>query len=368
MATLTDIAAVLRRAQSVLAISHVSPDGDAVSSLLGLGWLLRAVSSAQGPNHPPCPTPSQRASRTEGGGGAGCQVFLACADSIPVQLRFLPGAAAIASNPPDQPWDAVVTLDASDPQRLGAPFRPDSYGRAVIINIDHHVTNLCFGDLNYVDTEAAATAQIMVDLADALQVPIEREAAVCLLTGLVTDTLSFRTSNVTSRVMATAMRLMEAGASLAEITERALNHKPLSMMRLWGLALAELRLQGQTVWTHITQRMRTQVNAADSGDGGLVNHLIQAPEARIAAVFSEMSDGRVEVSFRARPGYDVSELALGLGGGGHPQAAGCILPGPLAAAEARVLPLLTDVLGRSSHESTVSRHPQPEQTGRLDLP
>lgn len=314
---LAAIAGALSRAHRVLAICHIAPDGDAIGSLLGLGWVLKSI-----------PVDAER------------MITLACCDAVPAQYRFLPGSGEIVSNPPSQGWDAVVAVDSSDERRLGACYRPEEYGSSPVLVLDHHVTNLNFGTLNYVDTAAAATAQVIVDLADALRVPIGSEAATCLLTGLVTDTLSFRTCNVTSEVLCVAARLMEAGAVLSEITERALNQKPLNMMRLWGLALAGLRQEHGVVWTLITPELRAQAGAPDMGDGGLASFLISAPEAKIAAVLSEKPDGEVEVGLRARNGLDVSALALALGGGGHPQAAGCILPGPLTDAEARLLPLL----------------------------
>jgi phosphoesterase RecJ-like protein len=314
---LEGIAAALKRARRVLAICHIAPDGDAIGSLLGLGWVLRAL-------------PSQRSK----------SITLACADGVPPQFSFLPGAEEIVTDPPSQDWDAVVAVDSSDERRLGDCFRRGEYANAVVIVLDHHVTNVNFGTLNFVDANAAATAQVVTTLADALRVPIRSEAAVCLLTGLVTDTLSFRTSNVTPVVLRLAARLMDAGAVLSEITERALNQKPLNVMRLWGLALADLRQERKVVWTLITREMRARAGAADTGDGGLASFLISAPEAEVTAVFSEKPDGQVEIGFRARNGHDVADLALALGGGGHPQAAGCTIPGPLAEAEARVLPLL----------------------------
>jgi phosphoesterase RecJ-like protein len=112
------------------------------------------------------------------------------------------------------------------------------------------------------------------------------------------------------------------------------------MKRLWGLALAGLQQERHVVWTLITCEMRARVSAPDTGDSGLASFLISAPEANVAAVFSEKADGQVELGLRARNGFDVSRLALALGGGGHPQAAGCTVPGPLHEAEARLLPLL----------------------------
>ncbi len=94
------------------------------------------------------------------------------------------------------------------------------------------------------------------------------------------------------------------------------------------------------LWAEVTKEMRLAAGIEDDDDGGLVSQLIPAAEARVAAVFNELSDGRIEVDFRARPGYDVAAVALSLGGGGHPQASGCTMPGPMTDVRARVLPLL----------------------------
>ncbi len=310
---LSEIAEILAASQRILVLTHIAPDGDAIGSLLGLGWLLREQ---------------------------GKQVALVDADPVPPELRYLPGVEAIGSMPPPWSWDAVVALDASDTPRLGPAYQPQTFDGAPVIAIDHHVTNLYFARYNWVDPSAAATAQIIVHLADAWGVPISTPAAVCLLTGLVTDTRGFRTSNVTVDVMATAMRLMESGANLADISERTLNYKPFASIRLWGPALDQVQLRGQVIWTRVTHGMRARVGAPDGSDSGLVSFLLSAPEAHIAAVFTEKPDGRIEVSLRAKPGYKVSDVALKLGGGGHPLAAGCTVDGPLAAAEERVLPML----------------------------
>jgi phosphoesterase RecJ-like protein len=255
-------------------------------------------------------------------------------------LAFLPGAHEIVTEPPLTAWDAVISLDASDPARLGAIYHPESYGDAPVIVLDHHVTNLRFGAINHVDLQAAATAQIVVDLADALDVTISPGAALCLQTGLITDTLAFRTSNVDARVLATAARLASLGATIAPIVQRTLVDQPLAIMRLWGLALSRLQYTEGVLWTEITRAMRSTAGVTGDEDGKLVSHLISANEARVAAVFNELADGTVEVDLRARSGHNVATVALSLGGGGHPAASGCTLPGTLAEVEARVLPLL----------------------------
>jgi phosphoesterase RecJ-like protein len=315
--TLSEIAGVLRRARRVLAFCHVNPDGDALGSLLALGWLLRAL-----------PEP--------------CQPTLVCADPVPAKLAFLPGADQITTTPPRGPWDVVVALDSSDAKRIGKPFRVSDYPPAPIVVLDHHITNLRFGTLNYVDARAASTSELIAELADALGIAISPEAATCLLTGVVTDTLGFRTSNMTPKVLNTASRLMACGADLHRITELTLGNRPLSIMRLWGLALSQLRLEEGVLWAEVTREMRERAGVPDEDDGGLVSHLITAHEARIAAVFGELNDGTIDVDLRATLPYEVASVALRLEGGGHPQASGCHLPGPLTEAERRVLPLLKD--------------------------
>jgi phosphoesterase RecJ-like protein len=133
---------------------------------------------------------------------------------------------------------------------------------------------------------------------------------------------------------------MEAGANLSELIARTLTHRPLAVMQLWGLALAQLQHAGRAVWCCVSEAMRAQAASPEDAESGLVSFLIGAPEANVAAVFSERPNHQVDVSMRARPGYDVSRLALSLGGGGHPQASGCTLPGALHEVEAQVAPLL----------------------------
>jgi bifunctional oligoribonuclease and PAP phosphatase NrnA len=320
-AALTELVAPILGAKNIVAFCHLNPDGDAIGSLLGLGHVLDALPQADG--------------------AAPRQVTLACQDPAPELLSFMPGVGRIVNAlPPGFEPDLVMSLDASDPARLGKIFAGLAFSPTPLLVIDHHITNLHFGNINYVVPEAASTSQLIVALADALGVPLPPTAAVPLLVGLVTDTLGFRTSNVTAAEMACAVRLMEAGANLADIAQRTLATRPLKFMRLWGLAFSEAHLDGFVLWVEVTRAMREAAGITNDDDGGLVSQLINTAEARVAVVFNELEDGKVEVDFRSRPGYDVAAVALSLGGGGHPQAAGCNLTGSLAEAEARVLPLV----------------------------
>jgi len=299
----------------VLAMCHIHPDGDAIGSLLALGGLLKALPE------PPA-------------------AVLACADPVPPVLQFLPGADGITPAPLAGPWDVIVSLDASDPARLGSIYQPNLYGPAPVIVLDHHITNLRFGTLNYVDPTAAATAQLVLRLAGELGTPVDAEVALCLMTGLITDTLAFRTSNVDAAVLADASRLATYGISIAALVQRTLSDQPAAILRLWGLALSELRVEDGVVWSVVTRDMRAAAGVTGEEDGKLVSQLINAAEARAAVLFNEQPNGEVEVDLRARPPYDIAQVALSLGGGGHPQAAGCTLIGAWAEVKDRVLPLV----------------------------
>ena len=313
---MTEIEALAARrisdADRVLAICHVSPDGDAIGSLLGLGLALQKM---------------------------GKRVVMACSDPVPVMYRHLPHWDEIVRSPSGD-FDLVVSLDCSDLERLGKAYDAAALAGVPIVNIDHHATNVNFGVVNWVDTTAAATAQMLARLLDVLGVPLDREIATCLLNGILTDTLGFRTPSTTPQVMETAIELMNAGASLSQLADRIFNHRPLATIRMWSMALQNLHLEGRVLWSQITQDIRRYVGYEENGDAGLVNFLNTANEADIAVVFDEMADGRVNVSMRAGPGYDVSQVALALGGGGHPQAAGCTLFGPLEEVREKVLSLL----------------------------
>lgn len=293
----------LRRADRILAITHVQPDGDAIGSTLGFAHALR---------------------------GMGKVVAIADQDRPHPRFNYLAGVKDF-KQVPEGKFDLVVSIDSSDLERLGTPYMPAQQGKLPLVVFDHHITNTQFGTLNVVEPQTASCAEVILKLIRRLGAPLTPDIAAALLTGIVTDTLAFRTSNVTPSTLAAAMELMSAGASLTDITREALVLRPLDQIKFLGagIAAAEMTPEG-IVYTRLTRKLRQSVgNTDDRGDAGLVGTLITASEAKIAAAFVELLDGRVEVGFRAAPGYDVSQTAMEFGGGGHPAAAGCTLPGPM---------------------------------------
>ena len=300
-------AARLRQAQSIAVLSHIRPDGDAAGSLLGLCGMLTAL---------------------------GKQVFPVLADGLPERFAFLPGAEHVRQALPPGA-DLTVAVDCSSPARLG--FALDALPGELGLNLDHHATNTRFATLNLVDVQAAATAEVLHALALHGRLPLEAGAATCLLAGLVSDTIGFRTDNVTPDVLRRAADLAAAGTPLPEVYDRTLNRRSLAEALYWGRGLSGLQWEPGLAWVSLSLDDRRRSGYPGDDDADLINLLTTLAGAEIAVVFVEQTDGRIKVSWRSRSARDVARLAQSFGGGGHEQAAGAILEGDLARVTSEVL-------------------------------
>ncbi len=325
--TLQQASQLICGAQRPLLICHVAPDGDALGSLTGLAHALRQQDRSP---------------------------IAACADTIPSRFDFIPGIGSVVEQVPYS-FDLIVTLDCSDLRRVGSLGDLQHFGDYPLVNIDHHVTNTGFGDVNLVDPEASSTAEILLHLLDHIEIQLDEAVATSLLTGIVTDTRGFRTNNVTPRVLDAALRLSKAGASLPYVSQHGLDQRPLVVLRLWGAALSRLRFEDGVVWATIPVKMRREIGYQGNGDAGLASFLVSADEADVSTVLVEQEDGSIDVGLRAVPGFDVAQFALQFGGGGHALAAGFSISGPLEEAERRVIdPLQKDVVRQRTNPSTQS--------------
>ncbi len=285
------------------------PDGDTIGSVLALAWALRKM---------------------------GKTVVVTCNDHVSNTFDFLPGLADLSPKTPTDE-DLLVYVDGSSEDRFGPAFDLKFFGDRPALEIDHHVTNANFAPLNYIDSHAASTAEIIYRLICTLGVPFDPAIAQCLLTGVVTDTLGFRTANTTVETMEIATELMEAGGSIPTVIENAFNRVPLAALRLRGHVLSNAHLDGVILWAEIPQSLIRQLDVNGNGTGGIVNQLLGVDVAKIALLLTEKPDGKVEVGLRSRVGYDVAKIAQNLGGGGHKQASGALVDGPLPVARERVL-------------------------------
>jgi len=310
-APVPDLSALIQRLQQasrILLITHVSPDSDAIGSVLGMAHALRTLGKAVTP---------------------------ACADGIRGRFDSLPGHTEVVTQASD-PFDLAVALDCGDELRLGSLWtnRPDP--KPLLINIDHHISNTRFGQINWIDPSATSTAEMVLQLVDHLGVPLSQEIATCLLYGIVGDTLGFRTPNTTPRQLQYAECCMAAGASLYESIDQQFNRRSQALVCLWGQALTAMKIKDRIAYTAISKAMRDACGMGLS-DLNLSSFLVSMNEVDRAAVLVEKDDGRIEISLRAKRGHDVSRPAVALGGGGHPLAAGATIDGPLDAAARQVL-------------------------------
>ncbi len=324
MTTLTDqlhqAATLLKTHKRPLLIAHPRPDGDTVGSTLALRLALLHL---------------------------GKLPVIACVHPIPPTLNYLPGAEDFVAEAPDD-VDMVVAVDMSDLKRTGGIYRDAWRGVLPLLVVDHHATNDDFGDVNVVMPRAAATAIPMRQLIETMGVAIDAEIATCLLTGVLTDTRGLRTASTTPAVLAFVANLIKAGGDYTGVVQRTLDAVPFRLMRAWGVAIDRLHLRDGLAWTTLPLTEKMRLNIEDHDDLNLSNFLSRIAEARISVSFLEMRDGTVKVSMRARPGYDVAQIAKALGGGGHREAAGCTLSGALDAVVARVLPLLFSEIKRQA--------------------
>jgi phosphoesterase RecJ-like protein len=299
-------------------LGHVHPDADVVGTLLALGLALQARgwSVACGGPHP-----------------------------APPLLGFLPGIDRYARlDRIGGPLDVVVLTDCPNPDRTEGLIDQARATGATVINVDHHHDNRRYGDVNWVEPGAAATGEMVYDLLLALGASITPAIATNLFTAIHMDTGSFRYSNVTPRTFEIAGALVTAGADPAFVSGCLYERRPADALRWLGESLRriEVSADGRVAWLALPAGLVPE-DFAEAED--LVNYPRSIATVRVACLLRERG-GAVKVSLRAKGDVDVSAIARRFGGGGHPNAAGCTLPGPLAPAAAKILATVEAVLGR----------------------
>ena len=300
------IRARLDSGERILITSHVRPDGDAVCSVLALGLALKEL---------------------------GKQVQMVLADGVPSDYHHLQHVDQIASRA-IPPVDLVVTLDAAADDRSGDALRGFD---GIDINIDHHITNTRFAALNFVDPAAVATCAILAELFPELGLQFTPAILDALLTGILTDTLGFRTSNMNPKALRIAADMVEKGADLPALYERALLRRSFTALRYWGAGLSKLQREGDLVWTSLSLADRKAADYPSNDDAELINNIAIVEGASVVLLFIEQHDNQVKISWRSQGAVDVSQIAAQFGGGGHVAAAGAVLAGSLDEVEQRVL-------------------------------
>jgi len=289
-----------------LVVSHVQPDGDAISSTVVIGWLLEKL---------------------------GKKYTLINEGASPSRLHYLHLSDTIinyGASKPDRQYKRIIAVDCADFRRIGEVEACFADGFE-LLNIDHHPTNDLFGTANVVNSSAAATVEILFDLVQQTGVQLDEPVATAIYTGLLTDTGGFRYSNTTPRVMEIASQLLQLGVNGHWIADHLLERMTMPQLKLLQLGLSRLAFSDDAKigWLYIEANDLAVTGAAPEDLEGLVNYARNVDGVEVGILFKEMMNGHVKVSLRSAGEADVAAIAQSFGGGGHVRAAGCRMDGPL---------------------------------------
>jgi len=311
----------IRDARRVLVTTHRSPDGDAVGSSLAAGHMIASL-------------------------GGLVEVWIP--DGVPPPYRFLPGAAEVrGGDPPGGAFDATLVLDTSEPGLLGRPLPPAGLGGRVLV-IDHHLAGGGLGD-ETVAAPAAATGELVWDLALCLGFTPDLAFASCVYVAILTDTGMFRYDLTSPRSHALAARCLDLGVSPYDVARHVYELYPPSYLAVWAelLATLEVDMGGRFATLTVPDGLLERHGVTEDALEEVVGYPRGIAGVEVAALVRHKADGRVRVSLRSTGRINVSDLARRFGGGGHFGAAGCDLPPgtDLAEARRRIAGALADMIG-----------------------
>lgn len=313
------VAGRIRSGSRFLITGHRNPDGDAIGSALALQGLIRKM---------------------------GKEAIVIVRDSFHRSLQHLPGTSEVViadKLPSDYPakWDALFTMECPDPDRTGYSILPGP-----VVNIDHHVGNTMYGEVNYVDLDAPSVGEMVLQLNDLeLKLPLDEAIASAMYVSLASDTGFFRYSNTTLRTFRAAEKMVAAGADPGLISLWLNESNSLGSLRLLGLCLNTLHLWdgGRIATLDLPRELYREAGAQPEDSEGLVNWGRSIDGVLVSALFKEASGG-TRVSMRAKPGIDVQAVAATFGGGGHKAASGCFVPLPLDRAKETIIGMLREAV------------------------
>ncbi len=322
---LHNIAETVQNHQRFLITSHSKPDGDAMGATLAMTFILRRMGKTATPH---------------------------LEDPVPANCAFLPGVEDIVHGPPAaEEYDVAFILDCGDFSRIGKTLEPLVAEIPIIVNIDHHVGTRPYGHINWIETPASSTCEMLCRLASELGVSLDAPLATQLYTGIMTDTGSFRFSNTDQHVLELAAKLVGAGANPAHVARNIYESAPPQRLHLLAQTLTTVRFfqDNRLATAEVTQEMLTATGTTAMDSEGFINELRSVKPVELAILFRENEDGIVHVSMRSKENVDVAALARAHGGGGHHRAAAFRRKGHLPEIRHRITLEAMAHLDQSSH-------------------
>lgn len=315
-----EVADRIREGRNFLITSHRNPDGDALGSGLALQGLVRQL-------------------------GKNAQVIVR--DGFSQPLHNIPGADRVTvadALPADYPaaYDAIFTMECPEVERTGYQILPGP-----VVNIDHHLGNTMYGEINYLDVDAPSVGEMILQLNRShLGLTLDRDIAIAIYVSLATDTGFFRYHNTTQRAFDAAQELVRAGVVPGDVSLWINESVTPGSVKLLGLCLRTLELweDGRIATQMLPKSFFEEAGATPEDTEGIVNYGRNIDSVLVSVLLKEGSADSTRASLRAKPGVDVQAVAAMFGGGGHSAASGCTIPLPLAEAKAKLLGILRDVL------------------------
>jgi phosphoesterase RecJ-like protein len=284
----------IENSDNILLVSHINPDGDALGSSLSLYPILKKMNKK-------------------------VTVFNAT-KPLPQYLDFLPNFDKVTDKLPKK-IDLTISFDCGSFDRLGLESKP-----SFLINIDHHISNTNYGDINLIEPNAASTSQVVYNMLKANNVEIDKDAAICMYTALVTDTGSFQYESVNEKVFEMAAELVKCGVSPDYVAKMLFQRDRLSRLRLLAKAYETIELccEGKAAFVEVTKEMMEITGAIKEDTDTIVNSVRAIATVEVACLLREEDEG-IKISLRSKNYADVSKIATKYGGGGHIRAAGATI-------------------------------------------
>ena len=308
----------IARAEHLLVTAHARPDGDAIGSLIACWMMLQRM---------------------------GKSADMALSDRVPCIYRALPCAAQIRHwSRVEGDYDTVILLECDGIERT----RLDGLENRLLINVDHHTSGRAFAHVNWIDSNACAVAELVYQLAGAAGIEITPDMATCLYPAVLSDTGSFCYEGTDANTFELARNLVHHGADPVLIAQEVYFSNPAAKILLLGAALANLQHDGGLAWLWVTENDMDRTGAAEEDCEGIVNYAIGIRGIEVAVFLRELRDHHVRLSLRSKGRVNVATIAERFGGGGHENASGCTLDGPLPAARERILQYLRAAMANAA--------------------
>ena len=319
--TYQEIAEAIRAHDSFILLSHIRPDGDAIGSQLALGHALEEM---------------------------GKTVHYINEDGLPDNLTFMVNSQKIQT-PPENPLDVQVciALDCATKPRLGENAINAAANATLWINIDHHISNPAYGNLNHIDSTSPATGQIIYQLIKSEGMPLPAATRDAIYVAVSTDTGSFQYSNTTSETYEMAAELVRLGLDVGSINAQIYDSNPYRKIELLRSLLNTLQLEegGKVAHWELPYSVKLEYNLKPEDSEDQIDLIRGIDGVLAAAFFEELEDGKIRVSLRAKDdSFNACETAQLFGGGGHKRAAGIRMTGPIADARRKVLEVISKAI------------------------